>query len=156
VHLYITLDQEILTVDNREERVEARRLMREAGVAELMIWQGGPDEPCEATGQLLTSNPSHSPQDYTDETSSLVETPKSLDDFDYPNRGSYTLASWLRVLLDSGSDDAEREEVLEMLAGISRAEAQTFDDAGLLTQDDGVVLTFADGAAYQITIKRAR
>jgi hypothetical protein len=63
-HLYVTLEEEILTVDNAAERVEARRQMREAGVGELMIWQGGPDEPCEATGHLLTSNPAHAPEDY--------------------------------------------------------------------------------------------
>ncbi len=49
-----------------------------------------------------------------------------------------------------------RAEVLEQLASVGRSEAQTFDDAGLLTHDDGVVLTFTDGAAYQISIKRAR
>jgi hypothetical protein len=154
-HLYITLEDEILTVDNAAERVEARRQMREAGVAELMIWQGGPDEPCESTGQLLTSNPAHAPEDYAPPADG-AGAEKSLEDFDYPNRGSYTLANWLRILLDAESDDAEREEALEMLASCGRAQAQTFDDAGLITHDDGVVLTFGDGASYQITVKRAR
>jgi len=149
MHLYVTLDDEILTVDNREERVEARRQMTEAGVAELMIWQGGPDEPCEATGQLLTSNPSHSPQDYDgSEEPVLVE-------INMPSEQD--LANAIAALIDPETDSDMREDAHDEIDSwcsnhAPRAEVQTFRDAGLLTNDAGIVIRIGN-TEFQITVQ---
>ena len=33
---------------------------------------------------------------------------------------------------------------------------QTFDDAGILTRDNGLVIILPDGSEFQVTIKRSR
>jgi hypothetical protein len=51
--------------------------------------------------------------------------------------------------------EEELKELFEgMVSGI--IEVQTFDEAGILTRDRGVVVTLEDGDEYQISIVRSR
>lgn len=50
------------------------------------------------------------------------------------------------------------EELKELFEGMVSGviEVQTFDEAGILTQDRGVLVTLEDGKEYQISIVRSR
>ena len=50
------------------------------------------------------------------------------------------------------------EELKELFEGMVSGviEVQTFDEAGILTQDRGVLVTPEDGKEYQISIVRSR
>lgn len=50
--------------------------------------------------------------------------------------------------LVANSDDAD------LLAGL--AAVRTFEDSGVLTNDDGLVLRFEDGTEFQVTVVRSR
>lgn len=57
MHLYVLLAEDILVIDTATERAEARRRMSEDGVAELPIWQGGPEDDQDLTGDVLRAEP---------------------------------------------------------------------------------------------------
>jgi hypothetical protein len=66
----------------------------------------------------------------------------------------------LAVVRDGAEDlDAVAEEVGTDPMGGNVIRASTFDETGLLTRDEGVVVKFRNGAEFQITVvqsKRAR
>lgn len=137
MHRFIILADDIYTLDTPSERAEARVAMAEVGIESLPIFEGDAGEEGAETGETLNAA-------------------KSLEDCDYPNRGSYTLADWLRVLLDSDSDEDMRAQVLEQIASLGSVHAKSFEEAMILTDDDGLTITTRDGAVYQITVVRAR
>jgi hypothetical protein len=59
-----------------------------------------------------------------------------------------------RALLEMFEDIATDEELQASLDQPALADAQvkTFEDAGLLTRDRGIVLSLKDGSEFQITI----
>jgi hypothetical protein len=65
----------------------------------------------------------------------------------------------LTELLKSVSylDGDEREQMsLEGAEAFADAEVRTFDEAGILTSNLGLVVRLADGAEFQITIVRSK
>lgn len=69
-----------------------------------------------------------------------------------------TLTTTLHYLLQSVSEmDAEdrRYAGLDDAALLADASAETFEAAGLMTRDDGLVVRLADGTEYQITVQRS-
>jgi hypothetical protein len=61
------------------------------------------------------------------------------------------LQDMLGWLLINGSDDADAEPLVNALDGVS-----TFDDAGVMTLNKGLVLYLDDGQEYQLTIVKSR
>jgi hypothetical protein len=59
-----------------------------------------------------------------------------------------------RTLLELFEDIASDEELQTSLdhPGMANAQVKTFEDAGLLTRDRGIVLSLEDGSEFQITI----
>jgi len=68
------------------------------------------------------------------------------------------LQQTLKTLLDEisymDSDDLDQFDMPEELAEIERI--STFDKAGVLTQDAGLVITMKDGSEFQLTIIQSR
>ena len=68
------------------------------------------------------------------------------------------LQQTLKTLLDEMSymdtDDLDQFDMPEELAGIERV--STFDEAGVLTRDAGLVITTKDGSEFQLTIVQSR
>ena len=68
------------------------------------------------------------------------------------------LQQTLKTLLDEMSymdtDDLDQFDMPEELAGIERV--STFDEAGVLTRDAGLVITTNDGSEFQLTIIQSR
>jgi hypothetical protein len=62
-----------------------------------------------------------------------------------------------RTLLELFEDIASDEELQASLdhPGLANAQVKTFEDAGLLTRDRGIVLSLEDGSEFQITIVRS-
>ena len=75
-----------------------------------------------------------------------------------------TVAEALRVLLQHGIDDGEGglDAAIDLLTGERDDEEPlldevlSYEDAGLLTRDHGVVLRFRDGGEFQVTVVRSR
>jgi len=59
-----------------------------------------------------------------------------------------------RTLLELFEDIASDEELQASLdqPALANAQVKTFEDAGLLTRDRGIVLSLEDGSEFQITI----
>ena len=59
-----------------------------------------------------------------------------------------------RILLELFEDIASDEELQASLdqPALANAQVKTFEDAGLLTRDRGIVLSLKDGSEFQITI----
>lgn len=85
------------------------------------------------------------------------------------NRGqpavdAQTVAEALRTLLQHGVDDGEGglDAAIDLLTGERDDEEPlldevvSYEDAGLLTRDHGVVLRFRDGGEFQVTVVRSR
>jgi len=68
------------------------------------------------------------------------------------------LQQTFKTLLDEISymdtDDLDQFDMPEELAEIERI--STFDEAGVLTQDAGLVITMKDGSEFQLTIIQSR
>jgi len=64
------------------------------------------------------------------------------------------LQALTQELIERQDDEDEGSDLADYLAGIDAV--ATFDDVGLLTGNKGVVLTFADGSEFQLTIVRSR
>jgi len=64
----------------------------------------------------------------------------------------------LKALLDEvacmDSDDLEQFDLPDDLGGIKSV--RTFEEAGVLTQNAGLVIETADGSEWQVTIVRSR
>jgi hypothetical protein len=58
--------------------------------------------------------------------------------------------AFLELFEDIASDD-ELQASLDQPA-LANAQVKTFEDAGLLTRDRGIVLTLEDGSEFQVTI----
>lgn len=127
-HQYVIIEDEIVTIDTPEERTEALRQMREAGLDELQIWEGDPDAGTETEtwsvldAKLLT-------------TEEVVEV--------------------ITQCLHADSHESDREEAAERLAARGTVRIKSFVEACLLTRDAGLVLSVG-GAEYQITVVRTR
>jgi len=75
-----------------------------------------------------------------------------------------TVADALRVLLQHGIDDGEGglDAAIELLTGERDDEEPlldevvSYEDAGLMTRDHGLVLRFRDGGEFQVTVVRSR
>lgn len=63
------------------------------------------------------------------------------------------IASAVQELLQEVSEEGN-ESSYGMRSNISRV--VSFSEAGLMTHDQGLVLTFEDGREYQITVVRSR
>ena len=44
----------------------------------------------------------------------------------------------------------------DLMLRMEISSVRTFEDAGILTLDEGLVITTTDGAEFQVTIKRSR
>jgi hypothetical protein len=60
----------------------------------------------------------------------------------------------LQTLLQN--EEAVQEAQESFLLESCEIEAETFEEAGVLTTDQGLVLTLGDGSQFQITILRSR
>ena len=75
-----------------------------------------------------------------------------------------TVADALRVLLQHGIDDGEGglDAAIDLLTGERDDEEPlldevvSYEDAGLMTRDHGLVLRFRDGGEFQVTVVRSR
>ena len=56
--------------------------------------------------------------------------------------------------LEFGDDEQPMDSLPECVEGIERI--SSFDDAGILTTDEGLVLSMNDGTEFQITIVRSK
>jgi hypothetical protein len=56
MHLYIMLDDDILTLDTPEEIRDATDALRECGFCQARVWRGGPNDDPAPTDKLLTSS----------------------------------------------------------------------------------------------------
>jgi hypothetical protein len=131
---YILIGEDILTVDTYAERVEARKLMADAGIDETMIYLGGPEEDHGATGELLNANQAHEPKG----SQELLSDER--------------VAEMLQTLIDGNSDDAMRDEVFEDLEGLgAHIEVNSFRDAGILTSNAGFVIRVG-GQTFQVSV----
>ena len=65
-----------------------------------------------------------------------------------------TLRTLLQELSYMDTDDLDHFDIPCELAEIERI--STFDEAGVLTQDAGLVITTADGSEFQLTIVQSR
>lgn len=66
------------------------------------------------------------------------------------------LAERLMILLDSLASDEEGREFLEE-AGLENIQnTSSFESAGLLTMNNGIVLQMEDGEEYQLQIVKSR
>ncbi len=65
-----------------------------------------------------------------------------------------TLRTLLQELSYMDTDDLDHFDIPCELAEIERI--RTFDEAGVLTQDAGLVITTADGSEFQLTIVQSR
>jgi hypothetical protein len=62
------------------------------------------------------------------------------------NKGDLKMVDWLLEMIEAGSEEVDRD--------IKRIE--TFKEAGILTSNEGLVVTFSDGEEYQISIVRSK
>ena len=62
----------------------------------------------------------------------------------------------LHELLETLSCDIEFAEELGIETGLTDATFTTFEDAGIMTYNKGLVIKFADGSEFQITIVKSR
>ena len=65
-----------------------------------------------------------------------------------------TLRTLLQELSYMDSEDLDQFDIPCELSEIERI--STFDEAGVLTQDAGLVITTADGSEFQLTIVQSR
>ena len=55
----------------------------------------------------------------------------------------------------------DKQEFIDLLSEVIQqqfedAEIINFDDAGLMTRDDGLIVALSDGQEYRLTIQRAK
>ena len=65
-----------------------------------------------------------------------------------------TLRTLLEEMFQMDIDDLDQFDMPRELAEIERV--STYDEAGVLTQDAGLVITTADGSEFQLTIVQSR
>ena len=65
-----------------------------------------------------------------------------------------TLRTLLEEMFHMDIDDLDQFDMPRELAEIERV--STYDEAGVLTQDAGLVITTADGSEFQLTIVQSR
>lgn len=75
----------------------------------------------------------------------LVDTKMPLSETD--------LAEAIGILMESAESTAEIYQATQD-DDLCVEHQRSFDDAGLLTYDDGVVLTLSDGTEFQVTVKQ--
>lgn len=153
-HQFIKLGDDILTLDDAQEIDDAVDAIKRLGLQSIEVYAGGPDEE-RSTDLILTSAgivQAHE-CDHCPAIGGCPDDPNISND-DYVV-ARFDLQSVLRTLLDPDSDDDMRAESLEEITALGRVEVSTFEDAGVLTRNQGLVLT-AGSAQFQITIVRSR
>lgn len=70
------------------------------------------------------------------------------------------LTGLFQLLLDGVGQCQDGDELpvdeIDCESRLAGCRAQTFEDVGLLTRNDGIVLSLADGSEFQITVVRSR
>lgn len=62
----------------------------------------------------------------------------------------------LADIIDAALDDYDDTDDDESDSPIKPSRTRTFEEAGLLTTDKGLVLSFADGSEFQVTIVKVK
>ncbi len=125
MHTYIILNDDIYTLDTREERADACDAMRELGVESLPILEGPAGEEGTPTGEVLQA---------------AVEMPSNDE-----------LAAMLMALVNPESGEDERGQIVEQLAELGRVEVRDYRGSGVLTSNAGFVLTIGR-VQFQISV----
>jgi hypothetical protein len=158
MHTFITLDDDIYTLDTAAEIAHARQHMAEAGVASLPTYRGEAGEEGTPTGEFIRA----AEQPIREACTACgveVDQDGSCPQCTYAERAARDLpvdediARVLMTLIDPESDEDMRAEAMEMITGsAARVDVRSYRDAGMLTRDQGFILRIGI-AEFQVTVR---